>query len=98
MFKRYFCLSILCITLTGCFSEEDVSIARFAGRQEAKDELVSEIEDALSSCEMYIPGVLMDDGCLEDEFYYGGDFWNCEYSKPGETLVDADCVRGELGL
>lgn len=82
-------------TLSGCgYSDEDIATARI----QASREIQSKIEDALGSCEIDISGVLMDDGCLEDEFSRGGDFWDCELSRPSETLTDADCVRSELGL
>jgi hypothetical protein len=85
----------LLLLLSGCgYSEDEIVSARI----QASSEIQNKIEDALNSCEVDMFGVLMDDGCLEDEFSYGGDFWDCELSRPADTMVDADCVRSELGL
>lgn len=97
MYKRLIHVFVLSLALVsvGCgYSEEEMNDAR----DQAIDEAGDAISNALRWCETDISGVVMDDGCLEDEFYYQGDFWDCEVGMPSETLVDAECVRSRLGL
>lgn len=93
--------AFICSTflLTGCgYSEDEINFARIQASEESHELILNTVQDALNNCETDFYGVIMDDGCLEDEFYYNGDFWDCELNRPADTLIDGDCLRSELGL
>jgi hypothetical protein len=97
MYRQQFGLILVlmsALVFTGCHSEQELTEAKDEGQRIT----LNKVDDALGACEQGLDGVLMDDGCLEDVFSYHGDYWDCEVSRPSETLVDADCVRSELGL
>ena len=82
------------VLLAGCgVSQEDVDNKI----DEAQSTIIRKVGSAIDNCEERLNGLLMDDGCLEDTFRSGGDFYDCEVT-PNFTVVDGDCVRGELGI
>ena len=88
MKKIIACLA-LPILLSGCYSEKDIA--------EAEDNILDQVRDVVYECEQDLnnDGMLMDEGCLEDEFYYDGDFYNCE-TTPSFMVVDGDCILNKL--
>ena len=82
------CLALV-VLLSGCYSEEDIT--------DAEDSILDQVRDLVYNCEQDLSydGVLMDEGCLEDEFYYDGDISNCE-TTPSFMIVDGDCILGGL--
>lgn len=80
--------------LVGCgLSQEDVDNKIDAAQQS----IINKVSRAIDNCEGDLDGLQMDDGCLEDTFRSGGDFYDCEIS-PDFTVIDGDCLRGELGI
>ncbi|MBU2213576.1 hypothetical protein KKC44_00785 [Patescibacteria group bacterium] len=88
MKKVVACLA-LTVLLSGCYSEEDIA--------DAEDSILGQMRDLVYNCEQDLnyEGMLMDEGCLEDEFYYDGDFYNCE-TTPSFMVVDGDCILSGL--
>lgn len=79
----------LTVLLSGCYSKEDIA--------EAEDSILDQVRNLVSRCEQDLgsDGMLMDEGCLEDEFSYDGDFYNCE-TTPSFMVVDGDCILNGL--
>lgn len=88
MKKVIACLA-LTILLSGCYSKEDIA--------DAEDSILDQVRDLVGSCEQDLSsyGMLMDEGCLEDEFSYNGDFYNCE-TTASFMVVDGDCILSGL--
>lgn len=87
--KKIIVCMALTVLLSGCYSKEDIA--------DAEESILDQVRDLVSRCEQDLSsdGMLMDEGCLEDEFSYDGDFYNCETS-PSFTIVDGDCILSGL--
>ncbi|OGJ58925.1 hypothetical protein A2881_05345 [Candidatus Peribacteria bacterium RIFCSPHIGHO2_01_FULL_55_13] len=82
---------LLLLTIVGCVAKSSLE----NGRQELENQMLETFEDNIDRCVSDLSGLLMDEGCLEEQFRYGGDFYDCEVTQDFE-VIDGDCLRSYL--